>query len=322
MEQPTDEMPRWVEPMLATLVDTAPSDPGWVYERKLDGQRCLAFADGDGIRLLSRNRKDQNATYPELVDALLRLDAASFIVDGEIVAFDETGRTSFSRLQHRMHIADQARARRSGVVVTYSLFDVLYLDGRDTRSLPLIERKGILHDAFTFTDPIRFTEHRSGDGVELFNEACGEGWEGLVAKETTAPYVPGRSQRWLKVKCLTERAVVIGGYTDPQGSRTGFGALLVGTYEGERLVYAGKVGTGFDEATLTAMTWAMDEMQLDDSPFGAGDPPTEGVHWVNPVLVAQVAFTEWTPAGRLRAPRFLGLRTDKGPLEITKELPS
>jgi DNA ligase D-like protein (predicted ligase) len=313
-------MPHWVEPMLATLVDEAPAGGDWIFERKLDGQRCLAFSGGDGLRLLSRNRKLQNATYPELVDALA--GRKRFIVDGEIVAFDRDGQTSFSRLQRRMHVADASRARGSSVAVTYFVFDLLWFDGDDVTAMPQIERKRMLGEVFSFVDPIRPTEHSSGDGDALFNDACVQGWEGLIAKEAGAPYVAGRSRHWLKLKCVNEQEVVIGGYTDPRGSRVGFGAILVGYYEGDRLVYAGKVGTGFDETTLAAMAHQLGELATEGSPFADGDPPTKDVHWVEPTMVGEVAFNEWTPAGRLRAPRFLGLRTDKAATDVVRERPS
>jgi DNA ligase D-like protein (predicted ligase) len=307
--------------MLATLKDEPFSDPAWLYERKFDGQRCLAFRSGAQVRLRSRNRESANAAYPEIVEALARQDSDDFIVDGEVVAFDGN-RTSFERLQRRMQLRDPERARNTGVAVFYYLFDVVHAEGHDTRPLPLRERKRILRDLVSFSDPIRFSPHRNADGEAYYRDACRKGWEGIIAKRADAPYVGRRSTLWLKFKCVNEQEFVIGGFTDPQRSREGLGALLLGYYEDGELVYAGKVGTGFDRQTLRDLRRRLDVLEQDRPPFGRSKFPTKGVHWVRPKLVAQIGFAEWTRDGQLRHPRFLGLRRDKDPREVVRERPA
>ncbi len=307
--------------MLATLTDEPFSDPDWVYERKLDGVRCLAFRDGGPVRLLSRNRKDQNDTYPELVAALQRQRTTRFIVDGEIVAFKD-GLTSFERLQGRLGLADQARARATGIEVFYYLFDLLWLDGYETTGLELRDRKRALRAAVSFRGPIRYSEHRDREGEKFYREACGRGLEGLIAKRAASPYVHHRSPDWLKFKCMAQQELVIGGWTDPEGARTGFGALLVGYYEDGALVYAGKVGTGYDQATLHQLGARLRRLERTGSPFGRGSPPARGIHWVQPKLVAQIGFTEWTRDGKLRHPRYLGIRDDKAARDVVRETAS
>jgi bifunctional non-homologous end joining protein LigD len=240
------------------------------------------------------------------------------------VAFDH-GQTSFGKLQPRMHVSDPAKALRTGVKVYYYLFDLLHLDGHSTRGLPLRERKALLKDILDWQDPLRFTQHRNGNGLEYFQHACASGWEGLIAKRAEAPYRSGRTPDWLKFKCERGQEFVVGGWTDPQGSRTGFGALLLGYYTpDDRLVYAGKVGTGFDHQLLDSLTKELTSITTDESPYDVSTLPTEPafrrtVHWVEPQLVAQVGFSEWTRDGQLRHPKFLGLRTDKDPGEVVRE---
>jgi bifunctional non-homologous end joining protein LigD len=197
---------------------------------------------------------------------------------------------------------------------------LLYFDGQDLRNLPLFERKKMLREALEFKDPLRYTEYRDGDGVAFFEEACSHGWEGILAKNAASPYLSGRSREWLKIKCTREQEFVIGGYTDPQGERIGFGALLLGYYEAGKLRYAGRVGTGFDEATLRSLSKKLASLETTTSPFADDVRPRTGVHWTKPKLVAQVAFSEWTQDGKLRHPRFLGLRTDKRPEEVVREI--
>jgi bifunctional non-homologous end joining protein LigD len=314
--------PAWFEPELATLTRDRFSDPAWMYERKLDGERCLAFRDGDQVRLMTRNRKMVSSTYPELVEALGAQQSGDFVVDGEVVAF-EHGQTRFAQLQQRMQQARPSADLLRTVPVQYYLFDVLWADGSDLRPQPLRERKQRLHQLLDFADPLRFTEHRAGDGVDFYQEACRLGWEGLIAKRADAPYQAGRTKDWLKFKCENNQELVIGGFTDPQGTRTGLGALLLGYYDSDgQLVYAGKVGTGFDQQTLHRLHDELSTMEQDRSPFTRGDLPRErGVHWTRPRLVAQIGFSEWTTDGRLRHPRFQGLRRDKGPAEVIREVP-
>jgi bifunctional non-homologous end joining protein LigD len=312
-------MPGWVEPQLATLTRDHFSSPEWLYERKLDGERCLAFAGPSGVRLLSRSQHDISRTFPEVTAALDRQRHGDLVVDGELVAF-EGAQTRFGRLQQRLGVLSPGEQLLRDYPVYYYVFDVLYADGRDTRPLPLTERKKVLAGTLAWRDPLRLTEHRARDGAAFFRQACQDGWEGLVAKRADAPYTGGRVRDWLKFKCEWGQEFVIGGFTDPQRTRVGFGALLLGYYEpGGALVYAGKVGTGFDNQTLRSLHATLAALEQDSSPFGQGRPPGRGVHWVRPALVGQVGFAEWTADGQLRQPRFQGLRDDKDAREVVRE---
>ena len=224
-------MPSFTQPMLATLTKQVFSDPDWVYEPKLDGQRSLLWRRGDTVRLLTRNEKDRTAHYPDLSAAILRDETPPLIADGEIVAFDGDV-TSFSRLQGRMQNARPNTANVAAVPVYFYLFDLIWFDGYDLSALPLVARKSILRDALTFDDPIRFSEHLDEEGEVAFEAACAKGWEGLVAKRATSPYTHARSKDWLKFKCSNEQEFIVIGWTEPRGSRSGLGALLVGYHEG------------------------------------------------------------------------------------------
>jgi DNA ligase D-like protein (predicted ligase) len=310
----------WIPPMLATLTERRFSDPGWWFERKLDGVRCLAFRSGGRLRLLTRNQLDAGGRYPEVAEALAGQPASDFVVDGEVVAF-RGHRTSFELLQSRMKASDPAAARGSAVRIRYYVFDVPYASGFDTTRLELRHRKALLRRLLRFEEPIRFTIHRKGDGEAYWRAACAKGWEGVIAKRASAPYELGRSQDWLKFKCVNEQEFVIGGYTEPKGSRRGFGALLLGYHEGPDLRYAGKVGTGFDDRLLADLSSRLAAIERDRPPFTAPHLPRKGVHWVEPKLVAQIGFSEWTRDGQLRHPRFLGLREDKPAEEVVRERP-
>jgi len=312
------KQPSWTEPMLATLTEERFSDPAWIFEPKFDGVRCLVFRTPADVRLLSRNRKRLNDHYPELEEAFELQPSDRFVVDGEIVAF-EGKRTSFARLQRRMQIADPQRARASGVKVFLYLFDILHADGYDLTGLPLRTRKRALRYALEFRDPLRYSPHRNERGEAYFREACARGWEGLIAERADAPYRHARSGDWLKFKCVNEQEFVIGGYTDPKGSRHGFGALLIGYHRDGELRFAGKVGTGFDDATLERLGRHLARIERERPPFATGPLPRRAVHWVEPELVAQVAFAEWTRDGQLRHPRFRGLRDDKPAREVVRE---
>jgi bifunctional non-homologous end joining protein LigD len=307
-EAPT---PGFSPPMKATLTDERFSDPNWIFERKLDGIRCLAIRADDGVTLWSRNDLLQNARYPELVDALNAETQRDFVVDGEVVAFSGA-RTDFGKLVQRHRLGPER------VRVFYYVFDVLHLAGRDTTQLPQRSRKAVLRRALHFHGNVRFTPHRNTDGQDYYRHACSHGWEGLIAKRADAPYVHGRSRDWLKLKCSAEQELVVGGFTAPKGSRTILGALLVGYYKDDRLRYAGKVGTGFTRATLEDLQQHLEPLRRDASPF-ADEVKERAVSWVEPELVAQVGFSEWTGDGRLRHPRFLGLREDKPAREVVRE---
>ncbi len=310
--------PKWVQPMLATLVPEPFSRKGWLFEPKFDGERCLALRSGADIQLFSRNKKQLNERYPELVTAFRNEKSQRLAVDGEIVTLDGDI-TSFAKLQPRMQVRHPSEELRRRVPVWMYVFDLLHLNGYDTRRLPLHRRKELLRKALKFADPVRFTEHRDAKGKRYYREACRKGWEGIVAKNSDSLYVSARSRDWLKFKCTREQEFVVGGFTDPKGHRVGFGALLVGYYEAGKLVYAGKVGTGFDDETLQRLGNQLARLETRTSPFAVGDPPHRSAHWVKPKLVAQIGFTEWTAEGKLRHPRFLGLRPDKRPDEVVRE---
>jgi DNA ligase D-like protein (predicted ligase) len=316
----TPDQPGWLDPELATLTQDRFSDPGWIFERKLDGERCLAFTSGRQVRLMTRNHKEDTSTYPEITEALAA-QAGSFIIDGEIVAFDG-GQTRFARLQQRLGVRHPGPDLRAAVPVCYYIFDVLWAGDRDMRPLPLRQRKQILRGLLTFAGPLVFTEHIDTDGEAYFRQACASGWEGVIAKRADAPYRAGRTKDWLKFKCEAGQEFVIGGFTDPRGTRTGFGALLLGYYDpGHDLVYAGKVGTGFTQQTLDSLHATLAGLEQDRPPFDRGRLPRSGVHWVQPRLVAEVGFSEWTTDGELRHPRFQGLRDDKDPADVIREMP-
>jgi bifunctional non-homologous end joining protein LigD len=287
--------------MKAVLTDAPFDEPGWIFERKFDGIRCLAIKDGGGVRLLSRNDLDLRERFPTIAEAVAELDADDFALDGEVVAV----RGGFAGLAH-----PGGRA--------YFVFDALEMAGEDLRELPLTERKQRLHEV-GLEAPLHPSEPLKGNGLTLFKRACRNGWEGLIAKREDSTYAARRSRDWLKVKCGSEQELVIGGFTEPRGSRTGFGALLLGYYRDGALVYAGKVGTGFNRALLEELALRLQALRQDSPPFAEGDPPHLRVTWVRPELVAQVAFSEWTADGRLRHPRFLGLRDDKPAREVVRE---
>lgn len=301
--------PRGSDAMKAMLTKERFSDPAWIFERKLDGIRCIAVRSDGKVRLWSRNDLSLNDRYPEVADAVGSEASDRFAIDGEVVAFDG-GATSFSRLAQR---------GQHYVPVFYYVFDLLWLDGYDVRPLPLTVRKRLLR-ALAFGDPLRLTPHRNAEGEAMFEEACRKGWEGVIAKRADSTYGARRSRDWLKFKCQQGQEFVIGGYTAPQGSRTEFGALLIGYYDGGALRYAGKVGTGFDRELLASLGKDLRALHADEPPFADAAAIRErNVTWVRPKLVAQIAFSEWTSAGRLRHPSFLGLRDDKPASKVVRE---
>ena len=289
--------------MLATLVDAPFSRAGWVNEEKYDGYRALAYKRGKTVRLYSRNAIERAADFPEIVAALAAI-AGDFVLDGEIVAFDAKGVSRFQRLQRR-ELGER-------VPLVYAVFDCLESGGEALLSRPLSERRRRMEEIVPARSSVlRRSRRLSPDGRKAFAAAQASGWEGIISKSDASSYEPGaRSRNWLKVKVRRESEFVIGGYTDPGGSRAHFGALLVGLFDGETLRYAGKVGTGYTEKTLADLARRFASRRTERSPFST--PPGEkGAHWVKPDLVAQVGFTEWTEDGKLRHPTFLGLRSDK-----------
>jgi bifunctional non-homologous end joining protein LigD len=319
--------PAWIAPMLATLTERRFSDRGWIFERKLDGERCLAFRDGEDVRLMSRNRLVVTNQFPEVVAAVASQPCGEFVIDGEIVAFDGD-RTSFPRLQRRMHVHDPSPARLRQAPVVFVAFDLVHAVGHDVTAVPQRDRKALLRALLRGNrrrsrGALRYSEHVDSDGERFYREACSKGWEGLIAKRADAPYEPGRrSPSWLKFKCVLEQEFVIGGFTDPQGARTHLGALLVGYYDDGDLVYAGKVGTGFDRETLALLARELAPLERDRAPFTGPGLPRTRVHWTEPHLVSQIGFSEWTEDGQLRHPRFLGLRRDKDPRSVVRERPA
>jgi bifunctional non-homologous end joining protein LigD len=312
--------PEWISPMLATLSDALPTQGKWIYEPKLDGVRGLVYVSDGVVRIYSRNRKPLNGAYPELVEALGPAVRGDAILDGEIVAFDlDRDVTSFSRLQQRMQLRDPIRARRSQVPIYFYLFDCLFYEGVDLTGLPVVDRKAVLRDVVWFDDPLRFTPHRSTGSAAMLEDACARGAEGIIAKRADSRYVSARSTDWLKLKCVRQQEFVIGGYTAPQGARERLGALLVGYYDGKSLRYAGKVGTGYDRRTLEYLHQRLVPLHRSTTPFVGGPSPAGDIQWVTPKLVGQVGFTEWTSAGLLRHPRFLGIREDKPAKEVRRE---
>jgi len=297
--------PAFVTPMKAVLTRERPAGPEWVFERKLDGIRCLAVKDGGRTRLYSRNELSLQERYGRLAAALDADPADGFVIDGEAVAF----------------VGGRDRFGADGGELFYYVFDVLFAEGRDLRPLPLEERRAVLEGLLGWSDPLRPTEQLTGDGTALLAGACEDGWEGLIAKRLGTPYASARSRDWLKLKCTRAQELVIGGFTAPRGARTDLGALLVGHFEGDRLRYAGKVGTGFTRATLAELAGRLAPLVRDTSPFEPEKGIPRAATWVEPELVAQIAFMEWTSDGRLRHPSFLGLRIDKAAREVVREEP-
>lgn len=313
-------MPSWMDPMLAKLTHDYFSGDDWIYERKLDGERVIAYIHTDGsVQLMSRNKKHINDSYPEIETALENQAAPGCILDGEVVAFNEEDVTDFQKLQPRMHVSSRQESLDSDVKIFYYIFDCMYADGHDITQCKLRSRKKILRQAVKFDGPLRWEEYRIDDGLEYYRSACEKGWEGLIAKHMGSTYIHKRSANWLKFKCIEQQEFVIGGFTDPHGSRIGFGALLLGFYRDSKLTYAGEVGTGFDDETLKRLHDELAAIEMDASPYDAGDPPTKEVHFVKPEKVCEVVFSQWTNADRLRHPRFKGMRRDKNASDVHKE---
>jgi len=329
------EVPRFVSPQLATLVEEVPPGPDWAHEVKFDGYRALVRIEDGRSQILSRTQKDWTVAYDPLAVEAATLPVTSAILDGEVVALTPDGRTSFESLRHLARVpAKSAGKRPAGGGVRLDLaarlafyaFDLLYLDGFDLTKAPLEERRKLLSRLLERAggDRIRFSDHLTGDGPAILREACALGLEGVVSKRSGRPYRPGvRGPDWVKTKCRQEQEFVIGGFTDPAGSRVGFGALLLGVYEGPALRYVSKVGTGFDDRTLVELGERLRALETARPPFSTGLPPkNDGVHWVQPVLVAQISFMEWTSSGGIRHASFKGLREDKQPVAVSAEIPT
>jgi bifunctional non-homologous end joining protein LigD len=306
--------------MLATLTDRRDFGDDWLLERKFDGERCVARKNGGDVRLESRTAKDLTGTYPEVRAAVAGQRDRGLLLDGEVVAFDGE-QTSFSRLQQRLGVTNPSAQHVAAYPVVFVVFDLLEVAGEDFTDRPLLDRRARLSAAIRQSEALQVSQAWRDDSQRRFEQACRAGWEGLIAKRAASPYVPGRSRDWLKLKCVWEQEFVIGGYTDPAGSRTDFGALLVGYYEDGRLRYAGKVGTGYTAATLRDLGARLRTLETPGSPFIDVRPIPRGTHWTRPELVAQIGFAEWTNDRRLRQPRFLGLRDDKRPVDVVREQP-
>ena len=312
-------MPTFIKPMLAQLTNDRFSDKNWIFERKLDGERCLIFKKGKNIILKSRNDKLLNESYPEIVDAAKKLSIADCIIDGEIVAF-KNKETSFSLLQKRFGVDYAAKKSPSKTLIYYYAFDVMYYDGYLVTHLPLLTRKVILKTVIPHKDSIiRYVDHKDEKGELYFKQACNDTWEGLIAKQKESLYVSKRFSNWLKFKCSNEQEFVIGGYTEPGGSRVNFGALLLGYYKNGKLHYAGKVGTGFNETTLKQLGQKLKKHEIKTNPFTHYDETIKNIHWVKPILVCEVKFSEWTKTNKLRHPSYLGVRLDKSAKEVVQE---
>ena len=310
-------LPKRVDVQLATLVKSPPEGAAWVHEIKYDGYRMLCSIADHEAHLVSRNDKDWTSAFPALARTLGRLNVDTACLDGEVVVVDAQGRTSFQALQNAL--VPTARAQP----LSYFAFDLLYLNGYDLRGVALAERKRLLQGLLSSSPPaVKYSDHFQVPGAAFLKNVCQLGLEGMVSKRSDLPYQAGRGTAWQKVKCLQRQEMVIGGFTDPEGSRQGFGALLLGVYEPDgRLAYAGKVGTGFNEAMLGSLSRTLAGLTQKQSPFY--NPPTGAearrTHWVKPTLVAEVSFTEWTDDGTLRHPVFLGLRSDKPATEVVRE---
>jgi bifunctional non-homologous end joining protein LigD len=330
--------PRFIEPMKARLVDDPPTHGNWLYELKFDGIRAIAIKNNAKVSLISRNENKLDGRFPEIVEAIKDLPVRECVIDGEVVALDEEGRSSFQLLQ-----ALEMEGRKAPLRLY--VFDLLQLNGKSLLGLPLEQRKQVLAKICeNVGDQIRYSGEISGDVKSLLAEVKRRGLEGLIGKQRDSVYEPGRrSGTWIKLKCVNEQEFVIGGYTPPAGSRKHFGAILVGYYDGGKLKFAGKVGSGFTAKSLSTLSKKFREEEREDCPFvdlpcklatgrvrptgGQGGEWVQGItpsmmkkmHWVNPKFVAQIKFAEWTRDGKLRQPVFLGLREDKSPIEVKRE---
>lgn len=317
------KQPDFIQPMLATLTDEYFSKDTWVYEEKFDGVRCIAIKKNGNVRLISRNKNLMNNAYPSLVQAFERQAADNFIIDGEIVALNAQGVSDFELLQGRINLKEleKIKVKSAHSPVIYDIFDVMYAGGYDLGNMPLLARKQVLKKLLTFNKTLVFTKHIVGDGLVYFKKACRLHWEGVIAKRADSAYVNARSPDWLKFKCIMKQELIIVGYTEPRGSRQYFGALLVGYYKDKKLMYAGKVGTGYSEQILEVLGKRLQKLEIKKCPLTNYDESTKGVHWVKPQLVAEFQFAQWTNGGKLRVGRYKGLRDDKDAKDVVRERP-
>jgi len=321
-------MPTTIHPMLAESIEKPFDDPDWLFEIKWDGYRAIAFIDNGKVRLVSRNQNELTARYPELKDMPEFVKAKTAILDGEVVALDAEGRASFSLMQQRTGFrpGGHRAAAKADVPVLYYAFDLLYLDGYDWRRVPLVERKKKLASLLTLGDSLRYSDHYAAQGKALFEIARQKKLEGILAKKRNSSYEERRSREWLKIKIRHRMECVIGGYTDPEGSRTHFGSLVLGLYDRQgRLIHVGQVGSGFDQRLLTEISKLLKKIETRKNPFYGPVEALRKVSWVKPELVAEIEYAEWTEGAntgsgpKLRAPVFLGLRDDKDPKECVFE---
>ena len=321
-------MPTAIHPMLATSVDKPFDSADWLFEIKWDGYRAIAFIDNSKLRLVSRNQNDLTGRFPELKDLPKLVHAKTAILDGEVVALDDEGRASFSLMQQRTGFRAGGRrgAAKSDVPVLYYAFDLLYLDGYDLRKLPLEDRKKKLASLLTPGDSLRYSDHYEKQGIALFEMARAKGLEGILAKKRDSIYQERRSSEWLKIKSTRRLEAVIGGYTEPEGSRAHFGSIVLGLYDKQgRLIHVGQAGSGFDQKSLDEVWKLLKKRETKKSPFYGEVEALRKVYWVKPELVAEIEYAEWTDGAssgsgpKLRAPVFLGLRDDKDPIDCLLE---
>ncbi len=309
------KMPSMIKPQLATLVDAPPKGDHWFHEIKFDGYRLIAIITNKKVKLMTRGNQDWTSKFPNIVNALNELSLQNTILDGEVVILDEKQHSNFQLLQNAMK-----DNKKSAFI--YYIFDVIYHNGHDLSSVPLFQRKEILHKIIKKTTGIlRYSDHVKGSGEKVFSKSCKLKLEGIVSKDMNSPYIQSRTHHWLKVKCSKRQEFVIGGYTQPSGRRAHFGSLLIGIYKNKKLIYCGHVGTGFTSKSLSAIYSVLKKNETNKMPFNDDPPDVKNVQWVKPVLVAEVEFTELTAGGILRHPSFKGLRSDKMPKEITREHP-
>lgn len=313
-------MPEFVAPQLATLVQEPPEGEEWLHELKFDGYRMLCHLRSGGVQFWSRNRKDWTVKFPNLVKAIKTFPAKSAILDGEIVIVDKAGRSSFQDLQ-------QAMGKSGAAAFVFQIFDLIYLDGYDLTAVPLVQRKLLLGELIASIrgkTPLRYSEHVEGSGQEFFRQACEYRIEGIISKLANSTYQSTRNRNWLKAKCIKRQEFVIAGYTPSKNDFPGFGSLILGVYEKGKLVYSGRVGTGFSIKQRVELQKRLDQIAQPAMSFSVKpkDPGLRQAQWAKPQLVAEVAFAEWTADGAIRHPSFQGLREDKKAIEIIREEPS